>query len=183
MYFPEDIWHYILHIFLWPKNNKYWLSFRSRNRLLLELTKKNTKNFDDKTKTLCNKYTNFSKFFHWIYIPKCFKKRIIYNKYDMIYELQKHTNDNIYILFERMKILNRYLKYRKNRKFYRELMMDKDCINLMIKKNNYLIETKIDEEIEASSSNEAINLLEKIKSISIEIINQLHDARTSKFFK
>ena len=53
----------------------------------------------------------------------------------------------------------------------------------MIKKNNYLINTKIDEEIEYCSSNESINLLEKIKSISIEIITKLHDARTSEFFE
>ena len=101
----------------------------------------------------------------------------------MIYKLQKHTNDNLYILFERMKILNRYLKYRKNRKYYRELMINKDCINLMIKKNNYLINTKIDEEIELCTSNNLINLLEKLKNLSIEIITKLHDARTSKFFK
>ena len=54
----------------------------------------------------------------------------------------------------------------------------------MIKKNNYLINTKIDEEIEYCSSNESINLLEKIKSISIEI-TKLHGAikRTSEFFE
>ena len=101
----------------------------------------------------------------------------------MIYKLQKHTNDNLYILFERMKILNRYLKYRKNRKYYRELMINKDCINLMIKKNNYLINTKIDEEIELCTSNNLINLLEKIKCLSIEIMTKLHDACTCEFFK
>lgn len=184
MHFPEDIWLYILYDFIWPKNNKYWLRFRSRDKLMLELTKKNAKNFDDKTKALCSDYTKFAKFFHWIYIPKCFKQRIIHNKFDMIYKLQKHTNDNLYILFERMKILNRYLKYRKNRNFYRELMLNKDCIRLMIRKNNYLINTKIDEEIELSTSNKLTNLLEKIKSLSIEIITKLHDARTtSDFFK
>lgn len=183
MYFPEDIWRYILHDFLWPKNNKYWLTFRSRNKLMLELTKKNVKNFDDNTKILCNNYTKFAKFFHWIYIPKCFKQRITHNKYDLIYKLQRHTNDNVYILFERMKILNRYLKYRKNRKFYRELMLNKDCIRLMIRKNRYLINTKIDEEIEQCTSNKLINLLEKIKCISIAIIRKLQDSRTSKFFE
>jgi hypothetical protein len=183
MYFPEDIWYMILHEYLWSKHNKYWLNFRSRDKLMLELTDKNAKNFDNKTKALCINYTKYSKFFHWIYIPKCFKQVIMHNKYDMVYKLQRHTNDNLYILFERMKILTRYLKRVKNRKLYKELMMGGDCIRLMIKKNNYLINTKIDEEIEKCSSNKLINLLEKNKSISIEIITKLHDARASKFFK
>ena len=67
MYFPEDIWYMILHEYLWSKHNKYWLNFRSRDKLMLELTHKNAKNFDNKTKALCINYTKYSKFFHWIY--------------------------------------------------------------------------------------------------------------------
>lgn len=183
MYFPEDVWHMILHEYLWPKNNKYWLTFKSRDKLMLELTDKNAKNFDTKTKELCNNYTKYSKFFHWIYIPKCFQEIIVFNRYNLIYELQKHTNTNIYILFERMKILNRYLKYKYNEKLNNELIIDKQCIILMIKKNKFLINTKIDQEIQDSCSNKLINLLEKIKTITIEIATKLHNARTSEFFK
>ena len=49
MYFPEDIWYMILHEYLWSKHNKYWLNFRSRDKLMLELTDKNAKNFTSKS--------------------------------------------------------------------------------------------------------------------------------------
>ena len=173
MYFPEDIWQYILHEFLWPKNNKYWESFKSRDGLLLELTKKNIFKFDMETKKRCDDYLKHSKFYSWMIIPPCFKNRILNQKYTLLLDLQKHTHNYVYILFERIRMLKKYLKYRKNGRYKRELKQNIECIQMIFKKTNYIIRhndfTTFDEEYQNSNSSKTDNLIENIKNTSIDI--------------
>lgn len=171
MYFPEDIWNMILHEYLWPKNNKYWESFRSRDGLMLELTKKNVFKFDMATKKYCTAYLKHSKFYSWIYIPPCFKNRILIQKYTLLLDLQKHTSRYIYILFERIRILKKYLKYRKMGRYKREWRQNIKCIQVIFRKNNYIVKhdnTYFDMN-DCNNCNEIHHLLEDIKDISYDI--------------
>lgn len=171
-YIPDDIWHMILHEYLWPENNKYWKSFRSRDGLMLELTKKNVFTFDMATKKYCTAYLKHSNFYSSVYIPSCFKTRILNKKYTLLLDLQKHTCRYVYILLERIRMLKKYLKYRKMGRYQHELSRTIECIQVIFKKNDYIVRHDISifgEEYVHNNFNETHYLIEDIKDISHDI--------------
>ena len=182
-YLPEDIWHMILHEFLWPKNNKYWLSFKSRDALMLELTKQNLLKYDIQTKKLCNKYLFHSNFYKWIYIPNCLKEIELHKKYKLLYDIQLHIGDNIHSLTDRIRIIKRYLKYRKNNRYAREKHLLRESIHYLIRKNNYLINTKLREATEIAESVKLKDVIEELVFVSKNVHCHLSHPDTRKLFE
>lgn len=179
IYIPDDIWNIILYDFLWPKNCKYWNYFKSKNILMLELTKKNLEKYDKKTVELCKNYNKYNKFFKLCYIPYCFKSYrnyMLYNKYELIYKLQNHISNKTYIIVERNKILTRCIKYMPNwinseeyNKYNKELYSNKEILYLIKKSNKHLINTHLKEERDKTNNIQFIKLLNDIENVSRNI--------------
>ncbi|RZD41771.1 MAG: hypothetical protein CXT73_04365 [Methanobacteriota archaeon] len=168
IWLPEDIWKKIIHEYILKiPHKKYWLSFRSFNPIIDELTKKNytlyCNTIFDLTTIFLDKETATK------YIPKwcCRKSSINIEIYKSLKVLLEYIYNNIFLINTRLTFITRNINiYKTNIWPARNLRKNKNAIARLCNRQV----TKMNQIMNDTTNIKLKNIYRDIEKISCQII-------------